>query len=378
MDHTPKASLKKSPSSLTWVLLGLSLFFSLLDSKLQAKTSLSWQEAVLEAAHNNLELKAAAERLEAARAQVMLARSNFSPQIAANFTSTLAAENTNLVPKNNQTRDSYSAAITATQTLFDGFQTRAKIKLSQANVNESELSLKSLKARVSFDLKSAFAGMIQAQSSLKLYQEIIQRRQDNLRLVELRFQSGRENKGAVLLSESYLKQAQFEELQAKNNLSVMRSQLNKVLGRGDDTSYQLTSEMTLNPATAGIDASALARSTPDYQISISQEEAASADLSLAEAGYYPSLGLQGSLGRQGDDFFPKNDRWSISLNLTVPIYSGGHDSYARLAAIKKLTAAGLSRDSSEGDLVSKIRQAHVGFIEAIERLKLDESFQKAV
>ncbi len=357
-----------------------------LSSLRAAPNSLTWQAAVAEASRNNAELKAAQENLRAANANVQVARAGYLPKISASFTAGVNGSDANrsrggassLAQLQAETSESFGASLEASETIFDGFATQSRVSQAQSRVQESEQQIQILKARLSYDLKTAYSGMMQAQRSLRLYQDIIKRREENLRLVELRFAAGQENKGAVRLSEAYLRQARFEEMQARDSFNVARSRLNKVLGRADDSSYDLKNDVPIGEIPGLVDFSALARNTPDFRLSQAQEQTATADLSLARAGFYPQLGLRGTIGRQDDQFFPENQSWSLSVVLTVPIFSGGSDYYTRQGAINRLTAAGLTRENAERDIVARLRQAHVNLVESAERLKVDESFQDAV
>ncbi|HYX34496.1 MAG TPA: TolC family protein [Oligoflexus sp.] len=350
-----------------------------------AKSALTWQAAVTEATRNNAELKAAQQNLDAANTNIQVARSGYLPKISASFTAgingsdaTRSMDPSTYGDLQSKVNDSYGASIEASETIFDGFATQSRVSQAQSRVRETEQQIQILKARLSYDLKTAYSGMMQAQRSLRLYQDIIKRREENLRLVELRFAGGQENKGAVRLSEAYLKQARFEEMQARDNFNVTRARLNTVLGRGDDTSYELRNDVPLSDIPGLVDFASLARNTPDYRLNRAQEETATADLSLARAGFYPQLGVRGSIGRQDDKFFPEDEAWSLSLVLTVPLFSGGSDYYTRQGAINRLTAAGLTRENAERDIVARLRQAHVTLAESAERLKVDESFREAV
>ncbi len=352
-----------------------------LSSLRAAPNSLTWQAAVAEASRNNAELKAAQENLRAANANVQVARAGYLPKISASFTAGVNGSDANrsgggassLAQLQAETSESFGASLEASETIFDGFATQSRVSQAQSRVQESEQQIQILKARLSYDLKTAYSGMMQAQRSLRLYQDIIKRREENLRLVELRFAAGQENKGAVRLSEAYLRQARFEEMQARDSFHVARSRLNKVLGRADDSSYDLKNDVPIGEIPGLVDFSALARNTPDFRLSQAQEQTATADLSLARAGFYPELGLRGTIGRKDDQFFPENQSWSLSVVLTVPIFSGGSDYYTRQGAINRLTAAGLTRENAERDIVARLRQAHVNLVESAERLKVDES-----
>ena len=371
--------------SLGFVFLSCGLAWLINISALAAEPALLWPEAIQETERNNPELKSAAMNLAASQAEALASRAGRLPVITTAFTSTVSANDLKKVQSSasgglnsGHPTENHSVALTATETIFDGFLNSARMRLAQAKVQEAELIISSLKSRLSFELKSTYAAMLVAQKFLRLYEDILRRRQENLNLVELRFAGGRENKGAALLSEAYLKQARFEELQLKNSLAVTRAKLNRILGRTDTSRYVLKGELPLAAAPGIVDYASLAQHTPEYQLTLNRQAQADVNLSLVRAGFYPTLGLRGSVGRQGPEFFPANDQWSISLVLTIPIFNGGSDYYANEAAIAKLTAAGLNRENIRSDQLSKLQQAHAGFLEASEKLKVDESFQAAV
>ena len=80
--------------------------------------------------------------------------------------------------------------------------------------------------------------------------ETIRRREENLRLVQLRFQGGRENKGSLLLSQAALAQARFDNLQARNAKRLAQAQLARVLGLDHYEDLDITSEI---PVTAPVE-----------------------------------------------------------------------------------------------------------------------------
>jgi NodT family efflux transporter outer membrane factor (OMF) lipoprotein len=73
--------------------------------------------------------------------------------------------------------------------------------------------------------------------------------------------------------------------------------------------------------------SELARRRPDIRQAEAQLHAATAEIGVAQANFYPSLSLTGSFGLQSTQFgrlFDLNSRqWAIGPGLTIPIFQGG-------------------------------------------------------
>ncbi|MGZ3696055.1 MAG: TolC family protein, partial [Bdellovibrionota bacterium] len=167
--------------------------------------TISWPEAVEIAKKNNPELAAADATLRAAGAQIGSARAGFFPKVSGSLSATRANSvvgNTSLPASN-----TYSAALTGSQNIFTGLADAARVDQAKANADSAEQEAKITKARISYELKTAFESFLYAQEYSAQTLEIMKRRKENLRLVQLRFDGGRENKGSVLLSQAYLSQA---------------------------------------------------------------------------------------------------------------------------------------------------------------------------
>jgi len=335
---------------------------------------LSWEACVQEAAASNPELRAARAGLEAAGYTAEGAYSGYLPQLSAGAgytdTSGSAASTT--------TSDTtYSTSVSLSQNLFAGFQDRARIAQGAANREVAAASLAAAKAKLSQDLKSAFVGLSYAQDNVVLTENIAHRREENLRLVELRFESGNENKGSYLLTKAALAQARYDNLQAQQALASAQAQLDRVLGRGETGGLEVRGDIPLFEPGKAPDFRQLAREVPDYQQAAGQQKSAEAGVTLARSGLYPSLNLSGSVGRTGDNWNSDGTYRSVGLNLNVPLYSGGKDYYATKSAVSNLEAAASNTDSAEHQLVVRLKQTHAGYVESVEKLKVDQAFLDA-
>jgi len=337
-------------------------------------TVLSWEACVQEAAAGNPELRAARASLEAAGYTAEGAYSGYLPQLSAGAgytdTSGSAASTT--------TSDTtYSTSVSLSQNLFAGFQDRAKIAQGAANREVAAAGLAAAKAKLSQDLKSAFVGLRYAQDNVILTENIAHRREENLRLVELRFESGNENKGSYLLTKASLAQARYDNLQAQQNLASAQAQLDRVLGRGETGGLEVRGDIPLSEPGKAPDFRELARQVPDYQQAAAQQKSAEAGVTLARSGLYPSLNLSGSVGRTGDNWYPDGTHRSVGLNLNVPLYSGGRDYYATKSAVSSLEAAASNTDTAEHQLAVRLKQTHASYVESVEKLKVDQAFLDA-
>lgn len=364
--HAPRPSMAgNSPR-----LIPVSLLVLTLSVWAGPSTVLSWEACVQEAAAGNPELRAARASLEAAGHTAEGAYSGYLPQLSAGAGYTDTSGST-------ASTTTYSTSVSLSQNLFAGFQDRAKVAQGAANREVAAAGLAAAKAKLSQDLKSAFVGLRYAQDNVILTENIAHRREENLRLVELRFESGNENKGSYLLTKASLAQARYDSLQAQQDLVSAQAQLDRVLGRGETGGLEVRGDIPLSEPGKAPDFLDLAREVPDYQQAAAQQKSAAAGVTLARSGLYPSLNLSGSVGRTGDNWYPDGTHRSVGLNLNVPLYSGGRDYYATKSAVSSLEAAASNTDSAEHQLVVRLKQTYAGYVESVEKLKVDRAFLDA-
>ncbi|RYZ67267.1 MAG: TolC family protein, partial [Proteobacteria bacterium] len=247
---------------------------------------LTWEESVQLVQTQNESLRASEANLKSSDLQFDAAYGSFLPQVSASVSYNQANTSTT-------SQDSYGASITASQSLFNGFQDKSKLEQARANRDLAKLALQSARAKASYDLKNAIASLLYAQNYLKLTDSIRQRRELNSKTVQLRFESGRENKGSLLLSKAYLEDAKLDALRAQQNLVIAEASLARTFGLEQDQQFQFNGSIpTADPAPdAALDFRALVVQTPAYLSAVAQESSAKGAVGVAQANFYPSLNV---------------------------------------------------------------------------------------
>jgi outer membrane protein len=351
-------------------LLCLAAFYSV---GLRAET-LTWEQSVAEASRNNAAVKSAYESWQASTSQVSATKSAFLPSVSANFQANYGK---NMAIPGSRTEDSYNASVVVSENIFNGWADQARVEQTDATASIAEKNFQIVKAQTSYDLKTAYARLVYAQRAIRLQENIRDRRRSNLNLVDLRFENGSENRGSVLLSKAYLDQAELNIVQATNSIQVANAQLARALGRDDSETLTVAEQIPQIEVPQKPDFQALALSTPQRSQALLREKSAESGITLAKAGYFPTLGVSGSYGRQDDVFFPQDDSWSVGLVLSVPIFNGGRDYYSTQSAISTRSAAGANREDLDRQLVLNLNTNLSTLIEAKKNLEVAQSFLKA-
>jgi outer membrane protein len=351
------------------ILLGLIVLS--LAAPAQTTTVLTFDDAVRLATQHNADLHRARAAVAAADFQRRAAGSGFLPQLSASVGRSDDSGDT--VTGDGST---YTASLTATQNVFAGFADQSRLRRSEWQLRSAEAALANRKSQLSRDLKVAYATLLYAQKSVELSDSILQRLEENVRLVELRFEGGRENRGSLLFTRASVTQARADQLQALQNFVSAQAELGRVVGDVHVAWRAIDSVPVTAPATAP-EFAGLLDDTPRVQQAIAEQEEAEAAIQLARAGFYPSVDLRGSVSRSGDDWFPREDRASVTATISIPLYAGGRNFYGLREALANADGAKSQRQAVAQEVMVDLKRSYAAYREAVERLNVAEQFLQA-
>ncbi|QDK37160.1 TolC family protein [Bdellovibrio sp. NC01] len=357
-------------SSFLFTLTSLAISFA------NAQEVYTFQQAVDLVKQNNADIRSSEQNLQSSKFTIDSYRGTYYPQLSGSLGYSQTGPND---PDNGSTGgSSYSATLNASQNIFNGFADVAKVDSAKAQARVSEASLAITKAKASYDLKVAYAYLLYAKDAEKITKDFLKRREDNLRMVELRFESGRENKGSLMLSQAYLLQSKSDLLKAAHGRETSESDLQKVLGLDGDRVVDVKDDIPLRePADKDPDYQQIAMTTPTRLQSVAQVDVSEASVTSAKSSFFPTLNLTGSVGKLDEQFFPDNDRWAVGATLSVPLFNGGRDYYSTKSATSSLYAAKSNLTSVERSLLSTLKKAFTSYQEAVADLKVNEAFLSA-
>ena len=357
--------------------------FLIIPSFLWGAQVLTFENCIELALDKNTELKSAQSTLYSFENKEGGARYNFFPQLSADIVND-RGENVGLLRTVDNTTSSktktntYSALLTLRQNVFNGLADMAGTDKAGANTKASGQSLIITKAKLSFDLKNSFEGLRFAKEYQKLTKEIINRRKENLNIVELRYHNGMENKGSVLLSRATLEQAEYDNLVARNAERVSTAALARAIGLDEFADITIKGEVPVSEPPSTPDFKQLAQQTPYYQEAVFKEEGAQAGKVVARSEFFPKFNIFATAGEQGNYLWPEDQRrWSLGFTLTLPFFNGGRDYYGTKSAVNTWAASVSNRIEASRDILQKLEKAYADFIEAVVRNNVNYSFMEA-
>lgn len=343
---------------------------------LGAVEPLSWARCLEIAERANPELQAARKALDAWENNVRNSAGAFLPTLNG----ALGYQRTQSLPGIAGPADGYgySATLSAGQNFFNGFADKARLDETRAKRERAEADLAATRARLSFELKSAFANTVYAQSAISLLKAIEERRESNTKIIALRYQNGSENYGSVMLAEAQLEQARLDHAQALLNLSSAQADLARVLGFDHPEQVSVVGEVPTNSPPIAPDFAGLAKVLPEYRKSVASEHEAEALLTLSRSSFFPTFAVSAGIGSGGSRFFPnENGQVTVGASLVIPLFNGTRDFWGVLSASDSHTAAVLRRENELRGGLTRLRDAYNAFSVASRKVDIDKKLLEA-
>ncbi|MCX6177911.1 MAG: TolC family protein [Chlorobiales bacterium] len=297
------------------------IFFLAAVSPLHAEESVSWEQCAREAVKVHPDLYSALAVMQQAEADKRITQGALLPQLSLGVNS---SENGTVGNKINSS-SALSYSLSAQQLLYDGCKTSNQIASNAEAIKAAQHNYNAVSANVRFALRSAFTQLLKAQDLVGLAGEIAARRQNNVRLISLRYQGGREHIGSLRQAEADLAQAQFEVSQAKRGLVLAETILASALGRDTHQPLRVRAAFKVSDLTERKpDLAQLVKNHPLFQQLDSKSKAARFDLDASRSAFSPQLYLTSSVGRGAYDRLPTDAvDWSAGVTVSVPIFEGG-------------------------------------------------------
>lgn len=291
------------------------------------------QQLVRTAMVQNYDLRAAIARINAARANLGLARSEQFPQVygSADLTTTRNSNNGPLggfIGGGAHSVGSFFLNLLSFELDVWG-RVRQQKKAAREELRASEEDRKAVLTTVVGDVAAGYFTLIALDTELEIDKRTLATREESLRLIKLRQQGGLATMLDVRQAEELVYQASqtvpdTERLreQTENLISVLVGNNPGAIKRG----RALERQEKLTAVPAGLPSDLLER-RPDIRSAEAILEAQGAFLSAAKKAYFPRISLTGDFGFQSNalsNLFKGASRaWTFIPEITAPIFTGG-------------------------------------------------------
>jgi outer membrane protein TolC len=352
----------------------LTLFFSLAcasAARAEDAHALTWPDAVNMAAQQNPDLAAGMKSLAASQDSLKQTWNGVLPRV------NLGADHSRSKTDNGPTTSSWDIAGSATLDLFN-MSRYASISGARASLDQAQAALRQTANDLLFSLRSAFVALLYAQAQQGVSETIKSLRDNNARMVTLRYQSGRESKGNMMRANAEQLQAQADLAQAQRTIVSGRQDFSQQLGWDESKIIVATGTWELGadqlPPHEVI--ARLIELNPNVALAEARLATADAAVSQAQSNLWPTLSASYSRSNFGPAWFPQTPSWTATGSLDYPIFGNGPT-----ATFNAISSARRAREAAEQNLRSARNQTRTdlenswaNLADAIDNIKVQETF----
>jgi len=286
------------------------------------------QSLIRTALANNYDVRLAAERVVAARAQLGIVHADQLPSVGGSGTLTsVRSEQTSVSPV--YRADSGQLALSASWELDFWGKYRKATEAARADLAASEWGRKAVLSSLVSNVASAYFQLRTLDLQLTITRDALKSRQESLRLTRVLADGGsvplmdvRQAEQLVYAASTQIPQLEKEIEQQENAISILVGQNPGDIVRG----RKLTDQPLLPTVPAGLPSQLIER-RPDIRQAEEQLIAANARIGVAKAAYFPTIALTGAGGFQSTAlaslFTGPAGLWNIGPSVSVPIFEGG-------------------------------------------------------
>jgi multidrug efflux system outer membrane protein len=292
------------------------------------------QKLVRTAMAQNYDLRLAVARINAARANVGLARSNQFPQfdVGADLTTTRTSANSGAgVPGQAGQKRSFGEVFLGLLTFEVDLwgRRRQQTKAARAQLASSEEDRKTVATVVVSDVATNYFNLLELDLELEIAKRTLSAREESLRIIKARQQGGLATMLEVRQAEELVYQAS-QTIPATERLTEQtENQINLLLGNNPGPitrGASLSQQKELPSVPAGLPSSLLER-RPDVRSAEQLLISENAFVSAAKKAYFPTISLTGALGFQSNSlanlFSGPSRVWTFVPQITQPIFTAG-------------------------------------------------------
>ncbi|RPI25430.1 MAG: TolC family protein [Acidobacteria bacterium] len=261
--------------------------------------------------------------------------------------------------------------VTVAQPLYTAGKVGTALQLAKLEREGVGIDVTRTEQEIKIQVVRAFYNLLLAEKQLEIVQDTVTQRERHLAMAKTRHEAGVATQVDVLRSEVSLSNAQPDLLRAQNGIRYARSVLNHLLARRTDFPTKAAGNLSFRkvetpPLEQVVDAAFSGR--PELQRLRLNEKEAEETKKLARAESRMRADLNGAYGfsarEMGNLVDPNFTRWSITVNLNVPLFDGGRRDGLIEQAIANERIVRLTRSETEDNVhlqaqtaVDEIRRA---------------------
>ncbi len=235
--------------------------------------------------------------------------------------------------------NNYSLSLNLNQLLFNGLNRIYKYNISKY---EKLIAIQNYYTAVNdliYNIKNNYFQILLNKKQIAVIKKIIERRKQDLVIIKLKYDAGKENSSSVMEMKADLKESEYNLLEKEEALKTIKTKISILMG--EEKVYTIDTENYNDDFPKIVYNDIIKKNRKNYsdinrvkiEIQIEKER-----LKSIKSEYFPYINLTGGYSFSDDTFFPKNKSWNIGLNISLHLFSGFSTPYSVNEQKNRITA----------------------------------------
>lgn len=332
------------------------------DNQLIQEATLNLTDTILIAFQSNKDIQMQEKQIDVASANILGARSPFLPQInlEASYTHNDKVPSPNIFTGYNNDN---LANLTLSESIYSGGANMANFKQAQLSLNVQQETLRAKKLDVEFDAKRLYYGLLLAYETERIAKDALEQAIAHYENVKQMYKHGAASRFDMLQSGIQVSLLEPDVVRAKNEIEILKADLNKLLGREVDypiiTQEKLACSFILIEENEFLKIAYLDR--PEMKLKSLGIDIDKWAIQMAKSGYRPTIdflaGYSYRSNNLGNMINEKQRNWNAGISVNVPIFEG-FSTRAKVDAAKATYAqAKISKENLVDQISVDVRKA---------------------
>jgi outer membrane protein len=268
----------------------------------------------------------------------------------------------------------YRAGIDLNQTIWDGGNTIAANKKSEADYKSTKYNFENTKQTLVYSVEEAYLNLLKQKQLLTVYEETLNSSQEALKKAESMEQVGATSRTDVLKARVKFEDDHLNLIKAQNYLDVAKANLNYIIGRDVNLDIDVVDVESPEPLdiTFGEAVEAALESHPALKKASFDKVSSERTVDQAKSAFLPQLTGSYGFGTSSpaltdiaNPFTKENQfEWSAGVTLSINLFDGFASPTNYQRAKVGLRSAQDNYEQARRDVVLEVKAAYLGMDEA--------------
>ncbi|WP_049753572.1 TolC family protein [Alkalilimnicola ehrlichii MLHE-1] len=276
----------------------------------------------------------------------------------------------------------YGAALQAEYMLYDFGRRQHGKRAAESHLGTEQARLNDITSSTVFNVTQAYFDVLRFQNALRIQEEFLERRQENLDLARRMHRAGRVTRGDVIKAEAERARARLEVTRAGHDLEASRVRLRTAMGLDEaGWAFSVVEGAQLTPPQELGRRDATHRVIEDHPRLQAERQFLRAhheELEQVKADRRPEIRLTGNY--RVDEFHSgpgSEPNYTVGVQLEWRFFDGGQRRARAAEARAEMMAAAERQREARRDVLTELHNAQRELTEAEERIELSKTLIRA-